>query len=344
VNRNVKGTRKDAEAVLSALEAEQAAGKISTARETVAAFLTGWIAEHPRAKPQSRHAWEGIARNHLLPALGHFRLSELSPVHLQAYVAAKGRTHSAATVRQHAAVLHAALAAAVRLELLARNPMERVTLPPVPGTRGTVLAAPEVIRFLEASRGGRYHLPILLSATLGLREGEVLGLAWADLDAKAGLVHCRRTLVQYGRTVTTGPRKGKREGDTLSLPLPPLVAEALPAQRSLLVHLRAAAGGLWQEHDLLCPAEDGRLWHPSAFRMGYYRLLAKHDLPRVRFHDLRHSNVSLLLSAGVPLKTVSARVGHANQAVTARVYSHLLPGDLDLATEVLERLLREEDA
>lgn len=170
---------------------------------------------------------------------------------------------------------------------------------------------------------------LLLALTTGLRQGEILGLKWADIDLAAGILQVRR---QYERDgIFSLPKASSQR----RLDLAPAELRALAIQWEFRERDRGRWGEAYVERDLVFATRQGRpLSHRNVFRE-FKRLLKKADLPAIRFHDLRHTNATLMLGQGVHPKVVQERLGHSQVGITLNTYSHILPG---MGREAVERL------
>lgn len=186
-------------------------------------------------------------------------------------------------------------------------------------------------------QGNRWAPMLLLALTTGLRQGELLGLKWGDLDLREQRLHVRR---QYERDGAFSPPKASSQR---RLDLAPEEVAAFLIQREAQDRDRGRWGERYENQDLVFATHRGRpLMHRNVFRE-FRRLLDKAGLPAIRFHDLRHTNATLLLAQGVHPKIVQERLGHSQVGVTLNTYSHVLPG---LGREAIERLgsaLREAE-
>jgi integrase len=197
--------------------------------------------------------------------------------------------------------------------------------------------AAEVRRFLDHVREDRLFPAWRLAASTGLRRGELLGLRWQDVDLDIGRVSVRQTLTTVGNKVAFGEPKtarGKRniavDGVTIS---------ALRTWRACQAQERLAFGQAWHDTGLVFSREDGSLIHPDALSFWFDRHVRAAAVPRIRFHDLRHTHATLALQAGVPAKVVSERLGHATVAFTLDVYSHVIPALQEDAAERIAALV-----
>ena len=190
---------------------------------------------------------------------------------------------------------------------------------------------------IDAALGTRLYLPILLAVTTGMRRGEILALRWQDVELEHGFLTARRSLQETKAGVSFKSTKGKK-GRQISIP--ELLIEALRSHSNEQSRVKGLLGSDYENNDLVCCIEDGRIWKPSAFTSAYRDLLRRRKIQPVRFHDLRHSHASQLLRAGVNAKVISERLGHSKVGFTLDVYSHLLPGMQEEAARKTDTGLR----
>jgi integrase len=182
----------------------------------------------------------------------------------------------------------------------------------------------EVKRFLDHTSTDRLHPVILLAVTTGMRRGEILGLRWQDTDLDRATVAVRQTLVSVGYTTYFAPPKTARSRRLIHLD--PVTVECLRAVRAQQSRERLAFGPDYDGSGLVFSREDGTPHHPDRVSKVFEHLVVSSGLPRIRFHDLRHTHATLGLAAGVHPKIMSERLGHASIAFTLEVYSHAVPG------------------
>jgi integrase len=234
--------------------------------------------------------------------------------------------------------LHSALGHAVKTGAIGRNPASLTIPPKEPAEEMKILDEGQVSMLLIAALGTRLEPLIHLALATGMREMEILGLKWVDLDWVKQTLKVERQLVhpEEGKVKFAPPktRSGKR-----SLALGPETIEVLRRHYDRQKVERKAAGEKWQEHDLIFTNRLGGPIHPRNLLRDYKQLLKAAGLPEIRFHDLRHTAASLMLNSGTPLIVVSRRLGHAKASITLDVYGHLMP-DMDAkAAEGIDRLL-----
>lgn len=195
--------------------------------------------------------------------------------------------------------------------------------------------AEQLTTYLRSMRPHRLYAALHLSAHTGMRRGEVLGLRWGDVDLEAGSLSVRQALVSVAyraqfSDVKTG--SGRRSVD--------LDAGSVDVLRRWRRERAEERGGVEPvAADLVFTKPDGASVHPDSFSQTFDRTVAKLDLPAISLHDLRHTHATLLLKAGVPVKVVSERLGHANAAFTVGVYQHVLPGMQAEAANVFAALV-----
>lgn len=310
-----------------------------SSRLTVGEWLDRWLRHKaPNLRRKSLQGYELNIRLHLKPHLGAVRLEKLTPLHVQAlYDELLAQGLSRRSVEYVHAVLHGALAHAVRLGLLVHNPADRVVVPR-PGRREMRALGPEEAqRLVDALAGDRLQPLFLLALLTGMRQEEILGLKWEDVDLEGGVLAVRRTLqwARGGRIVWGEP---KSETSRRTLPLPPSLVQALRHHRTRQEWERRRAGPAWQEHGVVFTREDGRPLRPEFVYRYLQRTLAAAGLPRVRFHDLRHTFATLAASeAGADSKRIAHLLGHSTTRLTDDLYRHVLP---PVARETVERLDR----
>jgi integrase len=324
---------------------------ITPTKTTVGAFLVDeWLpAVRASIRPGTHDHYSKMVHGYVVPRIGGLKLGELTPGQLNAFYAdllVDGRLQggpsqpaglSPKTVRHVHTLLHKALADAVRWGNLGRNPADRAE-PPRPRTAEMkVWDLTQLRRFLTRVETNRLGPIWLLMATTGMRRGEVLGLRWADVDLDGGRISIVQTHVLVDRLVVVSePKtaKGRR-----SIALDPTTVSALRQYRRLQREERLRYGELWTDVGLVATHEDGTAINPRLFSAWFTQHARAADLPLIRLHDLRHSYATAALSAGIPAKVVSERLGHANIAITLDTYSHVLPNMQEQAAEQVAQLI-----
>ncbi len=289
-----------------------------------------------------------IVRKHILPTLGHIPLTALSPQAVQGYFSSRlqgkkdergrwvQRPLSPTTVRHHGMLLHEALRHAVRWGLRASNPTDMVDMPRNRQTEMRVLDEEQVRLFLaEAKRYSPYYRLYLAALMTGMRQGELLGQRWRDLNLSLGTASVQQIFYRLGRQQLFKEPKSAKARRTVALPS--VLVEELRALRKEQDERRGLLGDLYQDQGLVFCQANGKPLHANDIRRGDFRkVLNRPGLPQIRFHDLRHCHATLLLQQGANPKVVQERLGHSTPAFTLAIYGHVLPGMQEEAARTLE--------
>ena len=269
---------------------------------------------------------------HILPALGKVKICDLTPAMLSAYYAKKLRSGRADgrpgglsphKVHEHHAVLHKALNDALKWGLVTRNVADAVDAPAVPKVEYPTLSRQQARQLSTEARAHRLFALYRMALTTGLRQGEILALRWSDVDWDAGTVSVARAQKDIVDGVPVyGKTKAKRARSKVHLDPRDLTDLAAHRERQRLEQARA--GSAWHPDDLIFCREDGTALSADQARNFFKRLLRAAGLPpRMRFHDLRHTNATLLMEAGEPVLVVSERLGHSTPTTTEAMYGHV---------------------
>lgn len=312
-------------------------------RQTLAAYLDGWLTRiAPTRAPGTVKRHAELVRLYIVPALGRQRLARLTPLHVQTlYSDLLDDGLSPATVNRVHAVLHKALEDAMRLDLIPRNVADRVTAPRAQRKEMHVLSQAQVRTFLDALDGERLEALYVLAVTSGMRLGELLGVQWADIDLSCGWLQVQRNLQQDRETGALYLRQPKTASSRRQVALTPQAVDALRSHRNRQRLERLRAGSAWRDRGLVFCNEIGEPVRPAAVYRRFLHILARSDLPRIRFHDLRHTCATLMLQAGVNAKVASGLLGHATVGMTLDTYSHVTDSmQQDAATALAKVLAR----
>jgi integrase len=171
-----------------------------------------------------------------------------------------------------------------------------------------------------------------------MRQGELIGLKWADLDWEKMTLQVKRQVVRYYNGSFAFSKPKSRNGNRTVM-LGKQVLEVLRAQQEKVWRMRKGAGKNWQEFDLIFPTKVGTPIQGCNLRRAFRKLLKVSGLPKIRFHDLRHTAASLMLNYGIPMLVVSRRLGHAKASITLDVYGHLVPGKQEEAAALMDELM-----
>jgi integrase len=195
-----------------------------------------------------------------------------------------------------------------------------------------------VIQFLIAARGNRHEALFHLAVKTGMRQAELLGLKWMDLDWTSGVLHVRRQVQRIdgkGFVFCEPKTKTGRRSIQLGEASLQMLRRQLEKQR----REKAGAGGHWNENDLIFASSVGTPTELRNLLREYKKVLLKAGLPEIRFHDLRHTAASIMLKHNIPVFTVSRILGHSKPSVTLDIYAHMIPGMQDQAAKIMDEVI-----
>jgi integrase len=344
----VRGTKKQAEAELARrLHQVDGGNYVANTKETVGEHVRAWLSANSDLAATTKERFGRLIEQQIVPHLGSTLLQQLRPAHVTKWHTdlrnrggVNGRALSPATVRQAHRVLHLALAKAFEDEKVARNVASGRRLPKADHSEIQILHEGQISPLLLAL-AGHWLAPIATVAVgTGMRQGEIMALQWGDVDFDKAAVRVERSMEE---TKASGLRfkvpKSKNGLRTISLPSS--VVDTLQAHRKRQLELRIALGmGKPDKTALVFCGADGKAIAPSRVSGAWRHSIARLNLPKVRFHDLRHTHASALIAAGLDVVAISRRLGHASPVVTLSVYAHLFKQTDDGAAAAMESAMR----
>jgi len=307
---------------------------------TLRRFLTHWLedAHKPSVRPSTYRRSEQAVRLHIIPEIGHFRLSKLTPHHVQALLGRKREGGlSVRSVQIIHAVLRAALNQAVRWGDVQRNVASLVKTPRLSGTEVNPFSPEEVKIFLSAISGHRLEALFILAITTGLRQGELMGLRWEDVDLDYATLRVSFALQRIDRAYHLVEPKSRTSRRTIALPQ--VAVTALRSHRTRQLEERMLAGRDWTDTGMVFTTATGYYLNGQVAAVQFHKVLEKAGLRRQRFHDMRHCCASLLLSQGVHPRLVMETLGHSQIGLTMNTYSHVIPDMRREAADQMDAIL-----
>ncbi len=307
-------------------------------RLTLGDHLRNWLAGYVKSNcsPRTLDSYQSIAELHIIPNLGYYQLKQLTPQAIQEYYSKVGETLTPRTVHKHHRLLSQALKYAVRQEYLVRNPCGFVDAPSWQPKPMRTLTEWEVSILMQAAADSPYYPVYYTAVSTGLRQAELCGLRWRDLDLDLLSLSVNQVLYKRrGKCELKPPKTGHSRRSVAMTPKLALYLREYRADReSLFWHLGEPLNldrfvfGLLDK-----PCDPSMLSHDFA-------IIAKRaGLEGVRFHDLRHTFASLMLKRGAPAKVISEALGHASVAFTLQTYAHVIPGMQEKSMELLNEVL-----
>ena len=294
---------------------------------TLAAWLDEWLTTFckNKVKPLSYQAYEGLIRNHIVPAIGRMKLQDVRSIHVQRlYNKMSDDGFSAKTIKNVAIVLHRSVDVARKQALISANPAEGAEPPKVKRPEISPLSDEDIPRFLTAIDGSPLRNAYALCLFAGLREGECLGLSWKQVDFRQGKITVSQQLQQnktngctYYISDTT------KNGKSRTIKPPAIAFDYLRAEREKQEENIRQAGPLWDNpDDLVFTNELGRHRSFAAFYKNFKKIAAGIGRPDARPHDLRHTAATVAIASGADIKSVQELMGHATSSFTLDVYAH----------------------
>lgn len=328
-------TRREVQDMLDAARQSVQTGIEPTGKRlTVESYLHDWLeASRSSVRYSTWRRYEQIVRCQLIPHLGHHPLSKLTAGHVEAMMrAVAGEGRSIRTSLHCRAVLRSALSRAARHGLIVRNAAALADPPHAPQQDVQSLNPDEVRSLLASVEDDPFGPLYVLSIASGLRQGELLGLRWSDMDLESRTVSVRRALQRVnGQLIAVEPKTARSRRD-VSLPTVALDALRLHRRRQLAAPVQSAMGYIFTD-------EAGRPLHGPAVTRRFQARLKDAGLPRVPFHALRHTAASLLLARGVHPRVVMEMLGHSTIALTMNTYSHVIPALQREAADQMDAML-----
>jgi integrase len=338
-NKTFHGTKKDAEKWLRGALARRDRGEpLEDPDITFSALFDEWLTSKKR-KSRTQEIYRETFGYYIKPKWGETRISAITAREVQKWINGVREKYGAGTTRLAFAVFRSAIRYALGHEMLLKNPLSLVEIPPKKKRKANVLEPAEALKVLDACRAepGGIFCAFLLWA--GTRPNEAAALQWKDVDWERGAVTIRRNVVRLrgGKWEFADP---KTTDSVRSFTLPASFMAWLKEHRQNQLEQRMRLGRNWADYDLVFPNEVGEPVPDATFRGQWKRILAKAGMTaermKMRAYDARHTVATLLLMKRVPTKIVSARLGHASTAITEDVYSHVLESMQDQATDDLE--------
>ena len=342
VFRTVKGSEKEARKVMHRLINDMEQNKIvKKNHKTVEEWMEEWINLYlPNVEETTRVGYKTKLRCYIKPALGDILIYSLRADHVQKMVndmLAKGL--SPKNIRDTFNNINAAMKKAVVLRYIPFNPCEGVVLPKVKKYRAKVYDNQMIHTLLDTASGTDMYLPVLLGVTVGLRRGEMLALRWDDIDFKTNTIKVRSNMVNGENGIII--KAPKSEAGIRDIKVGDEVMAELKKARLKYMD-DALTSPIFQNLNFVIRQEDGSPMLPDSMTRKWSRFLKDNDLPHIRLHDLRHSNATALIQAGVNPRVVQQRLGHSDVNITLNTYTHVLPEmDIDAAAKLDAIMLRK---
>lgn len=349
-----KQAAKEAEKIAMQFEDEVKNGLAGSQRNLKLADFVPMYLEVKKGSlsPRIHVEYEKTLNKVIIPALGHIKLSELRPAHVQAFVNqlqgdvrrkkdgsldADNTKISPATIRRKLTVLQSVLTQAVKLGLISQNPADskRLTLPKVTAPKIEIFSKQAAVKMLECLEDEPLQFQVLIQLAImsGCRAGELCALKFSDFDYET----CKMTVERSAYKITGQPIaiKPPKDYEVCTITLNPHCIELVKLLQAEKRREAQRLGTYWKGGEWLFTQADGEIMHPHTPTAKFRKFLSKHNLPHKKFHSLRHSSATLLLYGGANIKTVQQRLGHAD-IVTTNKYLHAVQEADEQAANILQ--------
>jgi integrase len=331
-----KATRHEVADELSTKLTDQQKGiPIVSEKQTVAKFLEHWLNQVVKTtiRPKTYRTYSDLVKLHIAPGIGDVPIGKLSPQRVREFLNAKLASGlSPRTVKHLLVTLRGALDVATKDGQIPRNVAALVDPPRVPRSEVQAFTEQQARAFLAAVKGDRLEAVYTVAVAIGMRQGEILGLKWSDIDLETGMLTVRAALQRVDKKLIQVETKSAK---SRPIHLPAACLAALTRHKAKQEEERQWAGSRWKDTGYVFTTRKGTPMDARDLLRDYYRITRpktkpgeepiKLPFPPIRFHDLRHSTATILLAQGVAPKYITELLGHSQVSFTMQVYAHVLP-------------------
>ncbi|MCM3675019.1 site-specific integrase [Peribacillus simplex] len=343
IRRRGFDSKRDANDELTRLKAEVLENEfLDLTKMNYCEYMEEWFQERKSRLQISTFEIHSIFyRNVINPRLGHLKLQKIAPIHIQKFVndLVNETSYSEHTIHLIYRIVSASLKKAKVLKLIKDNPSTGITLPKIKRKEISVWSIEHVNFFISEAKNKkrltRCHIGFLMSIFTGMRQGEILGLRWKDIDFETQTIFVKQTLTQNAE-IKAG---AKNKSSIRSIHIPSKLVDELRTHRKQILEEKLLLGSNYRDLDLIICTKSGNPMIPRNFRKEFYNLTEKIGLPKIRFHDLRHTHATILIQQNVNVKLISERLGHADIETTLNTYSHVLPDMQKSVSDKLDKII-----
>lgn len=339
--------KKDAEAALRKILAAIDDNKyVEPSNETFSSYVEHWFSAYyqKRIKETTAATRRNLLDVHLIRENPYANkpLSKITTEDIDDFYSFKiDQEYSTSYIRKMHQMLHQAFQQAVKWKKISFNPVADSTPPSVKSKEMKIWSLDEINAFLAHSKNDKHYILFLLAIYTGMRRGEILGLKWSDIDFDKKVINVQRSLAyipEKGYVLTSVKTKSSRR----QIPIPNKVVKELLQHKKVQSEQRLRLGEAYQNLDSVVCTEIGTQQDPRNVIRVFRRLCKSANVTPIRFHDIRHTHASILISEGVDIVKVANRLGHANPKITLGIYSHLIPNEDNNVAEIFEEAIHKD--
>jgi integrase len=301
---------------------------VTPSKKRVRDWAAEWLEGKQNLKPGTRADYQRHIDQYIVPEIGAIYLSDLRPIHCQEFVHklkkpnAEGKSLSAKTIGNILGTLHSMLDTAVRLELIASNPANKLEKPTVEKKAVKVIEKASQMDFLSAVENSQYKNIHLMGLHTGARISEVLGLRWSRVDLENGAIVIDAQLQRQRKGVMERTLASTKTGNIRTVIIPDFIVDLLREVKRNQAEAQLRAGSLWNnEHGLVFTREDGSPMPHTTIANDFKKIAIAMGKPDLSYHALRHTYATDEIASGTDPKTVADTLGHSTVAMTMDVYA-----------------------
>lgn len=337
-------TKREAEFAISELLNDIEQGNyVELDKITLGDFVQDWLKEMKLNVAVSTYQnYISFNKCHINPRLGNFRIQKIDALIVQRFIydLVEETVLNPNSIRKVIDMLKVVFRKAVSLKLVNENPVLNVTLPKKSNREMDVWDTEQVECFIKNSNKHRFYTAYLIALLTGMRKGEITGLRWKDIDFDEKIIYVRQIYDINAKMFKVG---AKTSAGVRSIHIPDMLIEQLKKERMVVVEHKLKQGQNFNDYDLVVCTRYGNPIDSSALSKRLKVQSIKLGLPTIRFHDLRHTHVTMLIKQNINVKVISERVGHSSIQITLDKYSHVLPSMQKHVAEELDKLFEVKE-
>lgn len=331
----------------------------ASSKATFKEFIEKWLKEYAEKNlaPKTLYRYKEMLNSRVIESLGHLRLDKLKPMNfvefynnlLEDGIRTDGKPGglSPTTIKHHHRLIHTMLETAVKWEILTKNPVEHITPPKGPKPKSDYYNEDEIMLLIKKlnlleERDLKYKFAVYLTIATGLRLGELMGLTWGHFNMKNGSLTISQAN-QYVPKLGTFTKEPKNESSSRTIIIPEPMIDLLKVYKKHQLEQQLKCGNKWVDTDFMFTKWNGEAMYPYTISNWFPKFLEVSKLRKITFHDLRHTSATILINAGVNIRELSSRFGHARPSTTTDIYSHQLKtADKDASDKIGNVLFPKE--